>query len=61
MSIKPIRTEQDCDNTLKRIDILMDSKPNSKEFDELDILATLEQAYEEEHYKIEAPNPLGAI
>ena len=61
MNIKPIKTEQDYNNTLTRINTLMDSTPNSKEFDELDILTTLVEAYEEIYYKIEAPDPIEAI
>lgn len=41
MEITPIRTEKDYTLTLKRIDALMDAEPNTKEFDELDILVTL--------------------
>ena len=61
MNIKPIKTEQDYNDTLNRIDTLMDSIPNTKEFDELDILTTLVEAYEEIHYKIESPDPIEAI
>jgi len=61
MNIKPIKTELDYENTLIRIDTLMDATPNSKEFDELDILTTLVEVYEEIHYKIEAPDPIEAI
>ena len=61
MDIKPIKTIKDYENTLKRIDTLMDSLPNTKEFDELDILTTLLEAYEEIHYKINIPNPIEAI
>ena len=61
MSIKPIRTQQDYENTLLRIDELMDSLPNTQEFDELDILVTLVEAYEEKHYKIDAPDAISAI
>lgn len=61
MNITPIRTENDYNKALKRIDILMDTEPNTKEFDELDILATLVEVYEEKHYKIDAPDPISAI
>ena len=61
MSIKPIRTEQDYENTLLRVDELMDALPNTAEFDELDILVTLVEAYEEKHYKIDAPDAISAI
>ena len=61
MNIKPIRTQQDYENTLLRIDELMDALPNTQEFDELDILVTLVEAYEEKHYKIDAPDAISAI
>ena len=61
MNIKPIKTQKDYDNTLKRVDKLMNAEPNTQEFDELDILVTLVEAYEEIHYKIEAPDPVAAI
>ena len=61
MNIKPIKTEEDYQNTLKRIDILMDAKPNTPEFDELDILVTLVDSYENKHYFIDAPDPISAI
>ena len=61
MNIKPIKTQLDYENTLTRIDILMDATPNFKEFDELDILTTLVEVYEKVHYKIEIPDPIEAI
>jgi HTH-type transcriptional regulator/antitoxin HigA len=61
MNIKPIKTEQDYENILNRIDQLMDAKPNTQEMDELDILVTLVEVYEEKHYKIDAPDPISAI
>ena len=61
MIIKPIRTEEDYEVTLKRIDELMDSIPNTPEFDELDVLVTLVESYEEKHYFIDAPDPISAI
>jgi HTH-type transcriptional regulator/antitoxin HigA len=61
MNIKPIKTKLDYDNSLSRINMLMDATPNSKEFDELDILTTLVEAYEDIHYKIEIPDPIEAI
>jgi len=61
MSIRPIRTEQDYDNALNRIDELMDAEPNTDEFDELEVLTTLVMSYEDIHYKIESPDPISAI
>ena len=61
MNIKPIKTEQDYKYTLNRIDTLMDAKPNTLQMDELDILVTLVEVYEERFYKIDAPDPIAAI
>lgn len=61
MNITPVRTQNDYNKALKRIDKLMDAEPNTKEFDELDILVTLVAVYEEKHYKIDAPDPISAI
>jgi HTH-type transcriptional regulator/antitoxin HigA len=61
MNIKPIKTENDYNKALERIDALMDAIPNTKEFDELDILVTLTEKYEEKHYTIDAPDPISAI
>ncbi len=61
MNIKPIKNEQDYTNTLSQIENLMDAKPNTVQMDELEVLTTLVEAYEEQHYKIEAPDPIEAI
>ena len=61
MNIKPIKTEQDYLDALNRIDELMDSVADTPEFDELDVLVTLVEAYEEKHYFIDAPDPISAI
>ncbi|MDQ7068614.1 MAG: hypothetical protein Q9M40_11915 [Sulfurimonas sp.] len=39
----------------------MDAKPNTPKMDELEVLTTLVEAYEEQHYKIESPDPIEAI
>ena len=39
----------------------MDAKPGAPEGDELDILSTLVEAYEEKHYPIESPDPIEFI
>ncbi len=61
METKLIKTEADYDSALQRIDKLFDSKPGTKEFDEVELLMVLVELYEEQHYKIEAPNPIEAI
>jgi HTH-type transcriptional regulator/antitoxin HigA len=61
MNIKPIKNEQNYQETLKMIESLMSAKPNTQEMDELEVLATLVEAYEEQFYKIDAPDPIEAI
>ena len=61
MNIKPVKTEADYDMALARIDELMDARLDSPEGDELDVLVTLVEKYEAQHYPIDAPNPIEAI
>ncbi|MDQ7085747.1 MAG: DNA-binding protein [Sulfurovum sp.] len=61
MHIKPIKNEEDYTHTLSTIDSLMNAKPHTPQMDELEVLATLVEAYEEQHYKIESPDPIEAI
>ena len=59
--IRPIRTQKDYELALSRVESLMDAKPNSDEFDELEVLATLVDNYEAKHYAINTPDPIEAI
>jgi len=61
MNIKPIKNEQNYQEALSIIDSLMSAKPNTEEMDKLEVLTTLVESYEEQHYKIEAPDPIEAI
>jgi len=61
MIIRPIRNEQDYELALERVEMLMDAAPQSKAFDELEILAILVENYEEKHYAIDIPDPIEAI
>ncbi len=61
MNIKPIKTQEDYNATLSQIEKLMDAKPNTPQMDELEVLTTLVEAYEKQHYKIDAPDPIEAI
>ncbi len=61
MDIKPIRTDADYERALCRVEELWDSAEGSTGSDELDILTTLIEAYEREHYPIDLPNPIEAI
>lgn len=61
MHIKPIKTVQDNEMALVRIDQLWDAEPNTEKGDELEVLATLVHAFEEQHYPIKTPDPIDAI
>ena len=61
MNIKPIKTQEDYNAILSQIEKLMDAKPNTPQMDELEVLTTLVEAYEKQHYKIDAPDPIEAI
>jgi HTH-type transcriptional regulator/antitoxin HigA len=61
MNIHPIKHEADYETALERIMALMDAETDTPEGDELDILATLVEAYEAKHHVIDTPNPIEAI
>ena len=61
LAIKPVRTEADYERALKDIETLMDARPGTPKGDELDVLATLVEAYEAEHHPIESPDPIALI
>ena len=61
MQIHPIRTEADHDSAVVRIAELIGARPDTPEGEELDILATLVDAYEAKHHTIDAPDPITAI
>ena len=61
MNIHPIKTEEDYSKAMQRIDALMDALPSTEEGDELDVLATLVEAYERNHFPIDSPDPVEAI
>lgn len=61
MEIKVIKTEEDYNSALKRLEEIFDAPVNSPEGDEAELLTVLIEKYEEEHYPIEAPDPIEAI
>jgi HTH-type transcriptional regulator/antitoxin HigA len=61
MTIRPIRNASDHESALKRIEALMLSKPDTDDGDELDVLATLVDAYEAKEFPIESADPIEAI
>jgi len=61
MTLKLIKTKKDYQNALKRLEVIFDARPGAKEGDELELLSMLIEKYEEEHFPIEAPDPIEAI
>lgn len=61
MDITPIKTKRDYLRTLKEIEGLMTAKRNTPEGDRLDLLATLVEAWEAQHYPLDEPDPVAAI
>src|SRR5712691_13506990 len=61
MEIRPIRTEADYEAAMRRIETLWGSDRGTPQGDELDVLATLVEAYERAHYPIDLPDPIEAI
>lgn len=61
MNIKAIKTEADYEQALSRLEELFHAPANTKEGDEAEVLSILIEKYEDEHYPIEAPDPIEAI
>ncbi len=58
---KIIKTEEEYESTLERINALMDAVPDTPESDELELLVTLVELYEDKVYPLELPDPVAAI
>jgi HTH-type transcriptional regulator/antitoxin HigA len=61
MQIHPIRSERDYAQAVARIGQLIGAAPQTPEGEELDVLATLVDAYEAKHYTMDVPDPVVAI
>lgn len=61
MNIKPVKTEADYRDALKRLEIIFDAAIGTRESDEADVLGLMIEEYEKKHYLIEAPDPIEAI
>src|SRR3954467_9355884 len=59
--VKPIRTEADYDAALAEVERLWGAKSGTPKGDRLDVLATLIDVYENEHYPMDPPDPIEAI
>ena len=61
MEIKPIKTEKDYKQALKRLETIFEAKIGSAEGDELEVQGILIDQYENEHFPIGLPDPIEAI
>ena len=61
MNLKPIKSDKDYRSALERLEVIFDAQIDTKEGDEAEILSLLIENYENEHYPIEAPDPIEAI
>jgi HTH-type transcriptional regulator / antitoxin HigA len=61
VQVRPIKTNADYEAALARAEALMNAEPNTIEADELDVLATLIEAYEDGHFPMDLPDPVDAI
>ena len=61
MNIKPIKTEQDYEDALKRLEVIFDALSNTAEGDELEIIGVLIDNYEKTHFQIDLPDAIEAI
>ena len=53
--IKPIKTKSDYEKALQGVEALFEAEPNTPEGDRLEMLVTLVQQYEDEHYSLPHP------
>ena len=60
-NIRAIRTEEDSEAALVRIEGLFDAEENTPEEEELNILVDLVTVYENLNFPIGPPNPITAI
>lgn len=60
-NLKPIKTEADYEAALVEIERLWGAPAGTSGGDRLDLLATLVDAYENEHYPMDPPDPIEAI
>jgi len=61
MDIKPIRTKTDYRAALKAVESLMGAKARTPQGDRLDVLVTLIEGYERQHFPMDLPDAVEAF
>lgn len=63
MNVFPIRNDKDLNRALEEVSALMELNPQlgSDEFDRLEVMSTLIEAYEAKHLPIDAPDPIAVL
>ena len=61
MIIKPIRNDRDLRAAFKRLEVIYQTPAGTPEADEMEVLSTLIESYEDKHYPISPPGPVEAI
>ena len=59
--LKPIKTEEDYDLTLKRLEEIFHAEEGTEEGDEAEVLMLIIEDYEEKYHPIGFPDPIEAI
>ncbi|MDR2212029.1 MAG: transcriptional regulator [Pseudomonadales bacterium] len=61
MNIKPIRNDDDLSAAFKRLEAIFQAPGGTPEADEMEVLVTLIESYENQHYPIGPASPVEAI
>ena len=61
MAISVIKTDEEYESALARIEQIMDAKPKSPEGDELELISMLIEKYEQEKYPLPEADPVDVI
>lgn len=61
MTIKPIRNDEELKAAFQQLETVFQAEPGTPEADEMEVLVTLIEAYENKHYSITPLDPVEAI
>jgi len=61
MDIKAIKSEEDYEQALARLETIFHAEADTPEGDEAEVLSILIEKYEDDHYPIGMPDPIEAI